>query len=250
MRNSLLKGKNAVITGCNRGIGKEIMEQFAFNGSNIWACARKRTEAFENNIQVLSERHQVEITPIYFDLADTNQTSEAAKEILGAKKNIDVIVNNAGVTYNALFQMTSMKELREVFEINFFSLFLFTQLLIKRMVRQRSGSIINISSSAAMDANQGRSAYGASKAAVLTMTKAISRELADFGIRANIVAPGITETDMVSASMTDEFIKQVIDGVSMKRIGKPSEVAQAVLFLASDMSSYITGQVIRVDGGM
>jgi 3-oxoacyl-[acyl-carrier protein] reductase len=246
----LLKGKNAVITGCARGIGKEILELFALNGSNVWACARKKTDEFEQNIRSLSDRYQVIITPVYFDLADASQTSAAAKSILNSKTNIDIIVNNAGITYNALFQMTSMRDLREVFEINFFSLFLFTQILIKRMVRQRSGSIVNISSSAAIDANQGRSAYGASKAAVITMTKAIARELADSGIRANAIAPGITETEMVAASMTDEFINQVINETSMKRMGMPSEIAQAALFLASDMSSYVTGQVLRVDGGM
>lgn len=246
----MLKGKNAVITGCARGIGKQMLEIFACNGANIWACIRKPSKEFSDHIRDLSDQYQVIITPIYFDFSKPDEIKAAVKVIMGSKQKVDILVNNAGITYNALFQMTTMDKLKEVFEINFFSQFLFTQYIVKLMVRHKSGSIVNISSSAAIDANSGRSAYGASKAAVLCMTKAMAEELAEYNIRANIIAPGITETDMVAASMTEEVINKTVAQTCLKRIGKPYEIAQAALFLASDMSSYMTGQVLRVDGGM
>lgn len=246
----MLTGKNAIITGCARGIGKRILENFAANGANIWACIRKPNEEFTSFVQELAAQHQVTITPLYFDFANTEEIKAAVLEIKKSKESIDILVNNAGITYNALFQMTTMEKLKEVFEINFFSQFLFTQFVVKLMTRQRSGNIINISSSAAIDANAGRSAYGASKAAVICMTKALARELAEYNIRANVIAPGITETDMVTASMSDEVINTTVAQTKLKRIGQPFEIANAALFLASDLSSYITGQVLRVDGGL
>jgi len=246
----MLKGKNAIITGCARGIGKQMLEIFAANGANIWACIRKPNEQFTVLIKELENEHRVSITPVYFDLSNTEEMKSAVMEIKKSKQSIDILVNNAGITYNALFQMTTVEQLKEVFEINFFSQFLFTQYIVKIMTRQKSGNIINISSSAALDANAGRSAYGASKAAVICMTRAMAEELAEYNIRANVIAPGITETDMVSESMTQEVIRATILRTKLKRIGHPSEIATAALFLASDLSSYITGQVLRVDGGL
>lgn len=246
----LLKNKNAIITGCNRGIGKSILEQFVQNGANVWACIRKPDEEFDLFIKDLMIKHSVEITPVYFDLSDYEQIKTGLKEIISEKKNIDILVNNAGVTYNALFQMTTVGKMEEVFKINFFSQFLLTQYITKIMVRQKSGSIINIASSAAIDANSGRSVYGASKAAIICASKALAEEIGDKGIRVNVVAPGITKTDMVSESMTDLVIEETVNSTSLKRIGDPVDIAEAVLFLASDLASYITGQVLRVDGGM
>jgi len=246
----LLKGKNAIITGCNRGIGKSILEEFAKNGANIWACTREQNDEFDNFIQKLKVSYSVEITSVYFDLVDYDQVKTGFKLIMSEKKNIDILVNNAGITYNALFQMTSMGKLQEVFRINYFSQVLLSQYVSKLMVRQKTGSIVNISSTAALDANEGRSAYGASKAAVICTSKAMASELADKGIRVNVIAPGITETDMVGESMTEEVIQDTINQTLLKRIGKPIDIAQAVVFLASDLASYITGQVLRVDGGL
>lgn len=246
----LLAGKNAVVTGCARGIGKSILEVFAKNRANIWACCRKQTDEFERYINQLAGDCGVVITPVYFDLMDNEQIKSAIKQIMASKQKVDVLVNNAGVTHNSLFQMTTMDKMREVFEINYFSQMLFTQYIVKMMVKNKSGSIINISSSAALDGNAGKATYGASKAAIICTTKAISAELAEYNIRANAIAPGLTQTDMVANSMTKEVIQDTLLQVSMKRMGQPSEIANAVLFLASDMSSYITGQVIRVDGGL
>jgi 3-oxoacyl-[acyl-carrier protein] reductase len=249
MEERLLIGKNAIITGCARGIGKSIVEIFAHNGANIWACARKKTEEFEQTLQLLSEKYNVEIKPVYFDLTYKDQMKIAVRTIMSDKKDIDILVNNAGITYNALFQMSTIDKINEVFDVNFISPFLFTQYIVKLMLRKKSGSIINIASSAAIDGNPGRSVYGASKAALLCSTKSLAAELGDQGIRANVIAPGITKTEMLS-SMTEEVINQTVINTDMKRPGEPNDIANAVLFLASDLSSYVTGQVIRVDGGM
>lgn len=245
----LLKGKTAVITGCNRGIGRAILEAFAANGADVIACVRKETPEFIQLISSVSQIHQVNIMPVYFDMANADEIKLAIKQIQGLKRAIDVLVNNAGIIYNALFQMSSYEKLKEVFEVNFFSPFLFTQYISKFMVRQKSGSIVNIASIAGLDGNAGHSVYGASKAALICMTKAIAAELGEHGIRANAIAPGMTETDMLS-TMTDEVIQSTIMKSDMKRVGKPSEIANLVVFLASELSSHITGQVIRVDGGL
>lgn len=249
MENRLLIGKNAIVTGTARGIGKSIVEIFAQNGANIWACARKQDGEFEEHLSNLSQQYNVTIRPLYFDLNDINQIKTAVKTIIDDKSNIDILVNNAGVTYNALFQMSTQDKINEVLKVNFVSPVIFTQYIVKIMLKRRSGSIINISSSAAIDANSGRSIYGASKAALICATKALANELGEQGIRANIIAPGITQTDMLS-SMTDEVIQKTIVDTDLKKAGHPIDIANTALFLASDLSSYITGQVIRVDGGM
>lgn len=246
----VLTGKNAVITGCNRGIGKSMLKAFAENGANVWACCRMRTPEFEQLASELADANGVRIAPMYFDLLDSAGMREAVKAIMAEKVSVDVLVNNAGVTHNALFQMTSLEKMREVFEVNFFAQIAFTQYIVKLMVRQKSGSIINISSSAALDANAGRGAYGASKAALICMTGVMAHELAEYNIRANAIAPGITDTDMVAASMSDAVIEASVQQTRLKRIGKPSEIASAAVFLASDLSAYVTGQVLRVDGGL
>lgn len=245
----LLEGKNVIITGSAQGIGKVMLETFAANGANVWACARRRTDEFEANAQALREKYHVEIWPVYFDLQNHEELKVAAKAITATKKPVDALVNNAGITYNALFLMSTMEKLHEVFNVNFFSPFLFTQYIAKTMMRQKKGSIINISSSAGIDGNAGRSVYGASKAAVICATKAMAAELGEFGVRVNSIAPGITRTTM-TGSMTEKVILDTIQDTNMKRIGEPEDIAKAALFLASDLSSYVTGQVIRVDGGM
>lgn len=244
-----LCGKNVIITGTNRGIGRAMLDEFAKNGANIWAHARKETPEFKALIKETSEKYGVEITPVYFDLTDYAAMKKAVMDIRAAKKKIDGLVNNAGITYNALFQMSTESNLREQFEVNFFSMFLFTQYISKLMVRTGGGSIVCISSSAAFDGNPGKSVYGATKAAVYAMAHSIASELGANGIRANCIAPGITETEML-ATMPEEIVKAARDSADLKRGGKPSEIASTAVFLISDDSSYITGQVIRVDGGL
>ena len=246
----LLKNKNTVITGCNRGIGKEIVRVFAENGANIWACVRRESGTFSKYINNLEQKHSVSINPVYFDLSDEEQIKTGVKTIKETKEPVDILVNNAGVIFTALFQMTSMQKLKEMFEINYFSQMLLTQYISRIMMRQKSGSIINISSSAALEGNEGRTGYASAKAAMIASTKVLAKELAPYNIRVNAVAPGLTQTEMMESSTPEDALKETLNRICMKRVGQPEEIANSVLFLASDLSSYMTSQVLRVDGGM
>jgi 3-oxoacyl-[acyl-carrier protein] reductase len=245
----ILENKNILITGCNRGIGKAMLEVCASHGANIWANARQFNEQFEEHCTRISKDYQVDVIPVYFDLTEKNQILAAVKLIRGSSNPINGLINNVGITYNSLFQMSTEANLRENMDVNFIGPYILTQYIAKLMVRNGGGSIVSIASSAALDANSGRSAYGASKAALLNATKAVSRELGISNIRANSIAPGITETDMLS-SMSDETIQETADSTALGRCGKPDEIASAAAYLISDLSSYITGQTLRVDGGM
>jgi 3-oxoacyl-[acyl-carrier protein] reductase len=246
----LLNNKNTIITGCNRGIGKEIVRVFAENGANIWACVRKESKPFSEYINSLEKKHSVNINPVYIDLNDEEQIKNGVKVIKNNKETVDILVNNAGAIFTALFQMTSMKKLKEMFEINYFSQMFFTQYISRIMMRQKFGSIINLSSSAAIEGNEGRTGYASAKAAIIASTKVLSKELAPYNIRVNAVAPGLTQTEMMESSTPKDALKQTLNRICMKRVGQPEEIANAVLFLASDLSSYMTSQILRVDGGM
>lgn len=246
----LLKGKTVVLTGCNRGIGKAILKVFAKNGANIWACVRGPDDNFTRDTLAIAEETGVAITPVYFDLTDVEQVKAGVKMITSAKQPVDVLVNNAGVIHTSLFQMTPLDKMKEVFEINYFSQMLLTQYIAKIMIRQKSGSIINMASSAAIEGNEGRVAYASSKAAMISSTKVMAKELAAYNIRVNAIAPGLTMTDMMKGSTPDEALSATLQRICMKRVGEPEEIANAALFLSSDLSSYMTGQVLRVDGGM
>ncbi|MGI2296576.1 SDR family NAD(P)-dependent oxidoreductase [Paenibacillus sp. GXUN7292] len=245
----LLQGKTAIITGCSKGIGKSLLQTFAQNQCNIWACSRKPTEEFEVLIEQLTSKYNVNIRPLYFDLAEESEIKEAMSTIFSSKQNIDILVNNAGVTSpNALFLMTPIQKMKEVFQINFFSQIILTQYVTRLMVKQKSGSIINISSIAGIDGDPGQLEYVSSKAAMIGATKKLANELATYNIRVNAIAPGITETDMID-QMSNEILNVNLTQTNMKRLGHPNEIASAALFLASSMSSFMTGQVLRVDGG-
>ncbi|MDA9594843.1 SDR family oxidoreductase [Candidatus Pelagibacter sp.] len=246
----LLKDKTSIITGCNRGIGLSILETFAQNGANVFACYRKKNDKIIDNCKNLSKKFGVKIYPVFFDLRNKDELKNAFQEILNNAENIDILVNNAGIIHTSLFQMTKIESYREIFEINFFSYIDFTQKISKLMTRKKNGSIINISSSAAHEANIGRSAYASSKSSIETLSKVISRELGRFNVRVNSIAPGLTNTDMMKESTPNQFLKDTLNRISLNRVADPIEIANVALFLASDLSSYVTGQTIRVDGGM
>ena len=245
----VLQGKNAIVTGCSRGIGKAIVASFAKGGANIRACARKPTPEFEAYLETLSREHGVTIRPVYFDLLDDNQIKEAVKSIIHDCGDIDILVNNAGVAgQNRLFTMTTMEDMHRIFQVNFFAPILLTQYVSRAMMRQKSGAIVNICSIAAMDADFAQTEYIASKAALAAATRKIARELAPYHIRVNAIAPGLTETDMLGG-MEEGVLRAALERNMAGRPGKPEEIAQVVTFLASDAASYINAQVIRVDGG-
>ena len=246
----LLKSRTAVVTGCNRGIGKAILDVFANNGANIWACTRQPDDKFSEYVTSLSKKTGVEINQVYFDFTQIDQIKNGVKTILSKKTAVDVIVNNAGVIFTSIFQMTSIDKMKEIFDINYFSQILFTQNLVRSMVRKGSGAIVNISSSAAIEGNEGRTAYAASKAAIIASTKVMAKELASNNVRVNTIAPGLTETDMMIESTPKDALEDTLKRTCLKRVGRPEEIANVVLFLSSDLSSYMTGQVLRVDGGM
>lgn len=245
----LLDGKTAVITGCNRGIGKAILENFADNGANIFAVVRKGTTEFDMYINDLSKKFGVKISPVYIELKDEESVLSGAKEIIGARVPIDVLVCNAGVSLPlSSLAMTKMDTIKDVFEVNLFSQMYLTQLIARNMMRNKKGSIVYISSSAAYDGGANIE-YSASKAAIIGMVRRLAVEYGPFNIRVNAVAPGLTSTDMGN-SMDEKDEKIALSMNIMKRKGEPGEIADAVAFLASDNASFITAQTLRVDGGL
>lgn len=244
----LFQGKTVFVTGSRRGIGRAMVEAFAKEGAHVIAHSRKRTDDFINDMESIAKTYSVTIDPIYFDMTDTKAMKEAITPFYKSKTNIDILINNAGVAHGGLFQMTPVSHIREIFEINLFSMMELTQLLTKLMVRRKSGCIINMASIAGMDLKAGNCAYGASKAGVIAFTKTLSAELAPIGIRVNAIAPGLTDTHMAE-QMEEKSGKAMVMSTSMNRLGRPQEIANTALFLASDAASFITGQVLRVDGG-
>ena len=246
----MLKSKAAVVTGCNKGIGKKILEVFSANGATVFACVRNIDEEFKSFLNELKQKFNNQIIPIQFDLNDEKKIKEAANSILTSNKSIDILVNNAATIHTSIFQMTSVKKLKELFEVNFFSQTIFTQYILKSMIKNKRGSIVYISSSSALDGNEGRSAYSSAKAAIIAQAKVLSRELGVHNIRVNSIAPGLTNTDMMKENHREKIVSEMISRISLRRIANPEEIANVVLLLSSNLTSYITGQVIRVDGGM
>lgn len=244
-----LTGKTALITGCNRGIGKAMAEKFASEGANLICAIRKENPEFKAETDTWAAKYGVKIDFVYFDLTDEDAIKAAFKELNKEKRTIDILVNNAGIPAGGFLLMTSLTKVKEVMQVNFFSQILITQQVAKMMMKQKHGSIVNMSSVTAMDNQGGWTAYGSSKGAFLSFTRTAARELASFGIRVNAVAPGLIDTEM-GGEMDEKYQAEMLSRSDLGRKGTPEEVANVVCFLASDEATYITGQVIRVDGGM
>lgn len=245
----LLAGKNAIVTGANRGIGNAIVHEFASLKCNIWACARKQTEEFETEMSMLAQEEGVSIWPVYFELTDQEEMKAAVKQIHSSKNIVDILVNAAGILHSNMFQMSKIEELRKVFDVNFFAPVEFTQLILRLMIRNKKGSIIYLSSISGIDPHASNSFYGSSKAAVTMFSKVLAAEVAPFGIRVNAVAPGNTKTDMIKPVIEKMGSESMFDITAMGRFAEPFEIAKVIAFLASDESTFVNGQVIRVDGG-
>ncbi|MCL2264900.1 MAG: 3-oxoacyl-[acyl-carrier-protein] reductase [Treponema sp.] len=240
-----LENKKALVTGALRGIGKTIADLFIAEGAEVWGLDYKTPEDItDRTAKANGKLHWVQLDLSVLDKIDSVIDS-AVKESGG----FDIVVNNAGITKDNLSFRMSMEEWQKVIDINLSAAFFVSRTVARDMIKKRSGSIINMASVVGIHGNGGQANYSASKAGIIAVTKSIANEVASRGVRVNAVAPGYIETDM-TAVLPEEVKKKMIDVIPMKRTGKQDDVAKAVLFFASDDSSYITGQVLPVDGGM
>ena len=245
---NLLKNKSVIITGGSRGIGKAIAKKFAQNGANLAiTCIKITDEALElvKNIESLGVKAKVYES----DASDFESAIKLAENVFNDFGSIDVLVNNAGITKDNLLLRMSEEDFNDVMKVNMNSVFNNTKAVLRQMLKQKNGSIINLSSVVGVKGNAGQSNYSSSKAAIIGFTKSVALELGSRNIRCNAIAPGFIETEMTKALQQDQ-INEWAESIPLKRSGKPEDVANTSLFLASDMSSYITGQVMNVCGGM
>ncbi|HYF22790.1 MAG TPA: 3-oxoacyl-ACP reductase FabG [Caulobacteraceae bacterium] len=245
----LLEGRIALVTGATRGIGRATAELFAAHGAHVLLNGRDADRAGQAAEEIGRAYPDATVEPCVFDVGDAESIKLAFTDVHRRHKRLDVLVNNAGVLRDALVGMVSGAMLEEVMRINFTGSFLCAQMAARLMSRRRSGSIVNVSSIIGRYGNPGQAAYASSKAAVLGLTFSLAKELGPEGIRVNAIAPGFIATDMIEA-VPQERRDSIQAGIRMGRLGKPEEVAATALFLASDLSAYVTGQVIGVDGGM
>ena len=221
----LLNKKLALITGCNKGIGKKTLEIFSANGANIISVIRKKDKKFSDFIEEISKKYKNKIFPFEIDFESRNNVQEVSKEILKQNPKIDILINNAGIVENGLFQMTTISSLKKIFEINFFSQTLFTQMIVKSMIKNKNGAIVYISSTSGIDNNIGRNAYSASKASIISQAQTLSKEIGEKNIRVNVIAPGLTNTDMMKKNTSKNVIDNVVSNLSLKRIAETNEIA-------------------------
>lgn len=244
----LLENKTAIITGATRGIGRGIAEVFAKNGANVaftYSSSAEAAIALEKDLAA----HGIKAKGYQSNAADFNAAQELALEVIEDFGSIDILINNAGITKDNLLMRISEEDFDKVIEVNLKSVFNLTKAVIRPMMKQRSGSIINMSSVVGVKGNAGQANYAASKAGILGFTKSVALELGSRNIRCNAIAPGFIETEMTGV-LPEETVKTWRDAIPLKRGGTPEDVANACVFLASDLSSYITGQTLHVDGGM
>ena len=245
---NLLENKNVIITGGSRGIGKAIAEKFAQNGANIAFTCIKMSEdslVLAKNLENLGVKAKVYES----DASDFESALNLAENVFNDFGSIDVLVNNAGITKDNLLLRMSEEDFNDVMKVNMNSVFNNTKAVLRQMLKQKNGSIINLSSVVGVKGNAGQSNYSSSKAAIIGFTKSVALELGSRNIRCNAIAPGFIETEMTRALQQDQ-INEWAESIPLKRSGKAEDVANTSLFLASDMSSYITGQVMNVCGGM
>jgi 3-oxoacyl-[acyl-carrier protein] reductase len=244
----LLEGKTVIITGASRGIGKGIAEVFAQHGANIaftYRSSDEKAKALEKELSV----NGCKAKGYKSDASDFNAAHQLADDVLKEFGSIDVLVNNAGITKDGLLMRMSEEDFDRVMNINMKSVFNMTKAVLRPMLKQRKGSIINMSSVVGVKGNAGQANYSASKAAINGFTKSTALELGSRNIRCNSIAPGFIETEMTE-SLGEEQINEWRNSIPLKRGGTPEDIANATLFLASDMSAYVTGQVLHVCGGM
>ncbi|HYE80534.1 MAG TPA: 3-oxoacyl-[acyl-carrier-protein] reductase [Clostridia bacterium] len=243
-----LKGKNALVTGGSRGIGRAIALQLAAKGANVvvnYTSNREAALAVVRDIEAMG----VSGMAVKADVFNVEEVENLVNEVLNTFGSIDILVNNAGITRDNLIIRMTEQDFDDVIKTNLKGAFICTKSVSKVMIKQKTGKIINVSSVVGIIGNAGQSNYAAAKAGLIGFTKSMAKELAKRGINVNAVAPGFIETDMTS-KLPDKVKEEFISGIPLMRAGKPEDIAKVVLFLASEYSDYITGQVINIDGGM
>jgi 3-oxoacyl-[acyl-carrier protein] reductase len=244
----LLEGKTAIITGASRGIGRGVAVVFAKHGANVaftYSSSSEAAKVLEDELTALG----VKAKGYQSDAANFNEAQKLIDDVLVHFGNIDILVNNAGITKDNLLMRISEEDFDSVININLKSVFNMTKAVQKTMLKNRAGSIINMSSVVGVKGNAGQTNYAASKAGVIGFTKSVALELGSRNIRCNALAPGFIETEM-TAKLNEDVVQGWRDSIPLKRGGTPEDVANACVFLASNLSLYVTGQVINVDGGM
>lgn len=244
----LLEGKTAIITGASRGIGRGIAEVFAKNGANVaftYSSSAAAAQELENELTALG----VKAKGYQSNAADFNEAQKLVDDVIAEFGNVDILINNAGITKDNLLMRISEEDFDTVIDVNLKSVFNMTKAVQKIMLKNRAGSIINMSSVVGVKGNAGQTNYAASKAGVIGFSKSVALELGSRNIRCNVIAPGFIETEM-TAKLNEDVVKGWRENIPLKRGGTPEDVANACVFLSCDMSAYVTGQVINVDGGM
>lgn len=249
MEAELLRDKVCLVTGASRGIGQAIAERFAGEGAVVYACARVEG-SLEQWVEQVNNEAVGTILPLYFDITNSPGIRQAIMHIKRECDRIDVLVNNAGMVTNELLGTISKDKMREMFDVNVFGLIELTQLVATRfMIKQKSGSIINMASMVGVEGSRGQVAYSASKGAVVALTKSMAKELAEYNVRVNAIAPGMIDTERLQTTI-HEIYKDNIPAIGMGRLGTTEEIADACVYFASELSSYTTGQILGVAGGM
>jgi 3-oxoacyl-[acyl-carrier protein] reductase len=244
----LLSGKTAIITGASKGIGKGIAETFAKQGANVaftYLSSVEKGQALEEELK----QYGTNVKGYRSDASKMEDAEALVAQVIEDLGGVDIVVNNAGITKDMLLMRMTEEDFTRVIEVNLNSVFNMTKAVQRTFLKQRSGSIVNISSVVGVKGNAGQANYAASKAGIIGFTKSVALELGSRNIRCNAIAPGFIETEM-TAVLDEKTVQQWRDGIPLKRGGSPEDVANACLFLASDMSGYVTGQVMNVCGGM
>jgi 3-oxoacyl-[acyl-carrier protein] reductase len=245
----LLENKTAIITGASRGIGKGIAEKYAEQGCNIafsFASSVDKANALEEE---LSSKYGVKVKGFQSNAADFDSSQKLVDDVVAEFGRIDILINNAGITRDNLLMRMSEDQWDEVMNVNLKSVFNLTKASLRTFLKQKSGSIINMSSVVGVMGNAGQGNYAASKAGIIGFSKSMAKELGSRNIRCNVIAPGFIETEM-TADLGEDALKKWTDGIPLKRGGTPDDVANACIYLGSDMSTYVSGQVLSVCGGM
>ena len=244
----LLQGKKALVTGSSRGIGKEIVRRFIEEGAAVWGLCTKPSASKEEMEQFAAGKGTV-FHEIYADCGDAQALSATVKQALSESGGFDILVNNAGITKDGLSFRMKQEDWESVLRVNLTGAFIAAQIISSDMIRKRSGSVINMTSIVGLHGQGGQVNYAASKAGLIGLTKSLAKETGGRGVRVNAIAPGYIETDM-TAAVSEEMRAAWVETIPLKRAGKPADIANAAVFLASDLSLYVTAQVLGVDGGL